>query len=133
MNLPAAVIAAMALCNQHIVATQGHGGSLYIGTGYTVITTCSGLSPCVETGTDAQRKARKDAEIASTFSTAYAWEPSYEEKCKTIQDYVTKFQASLDKKAEDKKAAENTAAEAAKQPTLDKGIAALPAIKSLQP
>jgi hypothetical protein len=132
MNLPAAVITAMALCNQHSIANRGSG--ILWANGTATFSTCSSYSGPLgcEKETDAQRKEREDAATAYRFSDIYAWESSYQDKCKTIQDYVAKFQASLDKKAADKKAAEDVTAKAAEQPTLDKGIAALPAIKSLQ-
>ncbi len=136
MNLPAAVIAAMALCNQHVVASKtanGIGLSGYSGVSTTFIACGVGWNCTTEQKeTDAQRKEREDSRTASNFSEAYAWEPPYQTKCKKIQDYVSDFKASLDKKAADKKAAEDAAAKAAEQPTLDEGIAALPAIKSMQ-
>lgn len=103
MNLPTAVLAAMALCNQHVVATRSDRLALEI-----AATTTLGI-----------------------FTDAYAWEAPYQAKCKEIQNYVVEFQAWLDKKASDADQAEQKAAKAAEQPALDKGIAALGGIKHM--
>ena len=142
MNLPAAVIAAMALCNQHIIALRATS------LGFTTASSSTRFSPtlCYDSyvavngivpgscpkETEQQKKEREDTATAYRFNEAYAWEAPYQDKCKTIQDYVAKVQASIDKKVGDKKAAEDASAKAAEQPTLDKGIAALPAIEHLQ-
>lgn len=106
MNLPTAVLAAMALCNQHVVATRSDRLVLVIA-------------------------ATTTLDTLDTFTDAYAWEAPYQAKCKEIQNYVVEFQAWLDKKASDADQAEQKAAKAAEQPALDKGIAALGGIKHM--
>lgn len=137
MNLPAAVVAAMALCNQHVVASKGApeqygfiSASSYNGFGTTCTNSIVAYNCTEETA--AQKKAREDAAMQGMFDDSYAWEPAYQAKCKTIADYLTRFQAYLDKRQSDKDAIVAAKAKAAEQPTLDHGIAALSEIKDMK-
>lgn len=114
MNLPLAVIAAMALCNDHTVATRT-------------------LNSISRDGIDSSWKqmswdapgAFKIPEDESTFyifEIGYSWEPGFQEKCWKIHDYINKLEL-------DYLGARAKAAKATEQPTLDKGIAALAEIK----
>jgi hypothetical protein len=135
MNIPAAVLAAMALCNQHVVSVYtGAGIASYLNgslmSGNCVFIGANGGVSCGSTiETDAQKKEQDDAITKATFSNAYAWEDPYQQKCKTISDYVSTLQRGLDKVAADKQAAADARAKAAEQPTLDRGITALRSIK----
>lgn len=125
MNIPAAVIAAMALCNQHAVAnihgeSFGYGGSLQFD--------CRVVGGCLTPSKADQQKAADD-DTSSRFRYGYAWEPEFQAKCAKIHDYITHLDDEATRKDVVAATAKRAAEKAAIQPTLDKGVAALSGIR----
>lgn len=127
MNLPEAVLAAMALCNHHIEATRGAGNYMLWSSGSGSFTTIG--NTIYSSSDEKANKLAADENTKIYFNMAYAWEPPYQNKCKFIQEYVSRVRDLEDKQAAAAADAKQRAAKAAEQPTLDNGIMALRDIK----